>query len=289
MSSRHCLRKFMAKPLTILVALLFCLQVPSIGRELSYASWNIRWESQQDIDEGNGWSKRKEPIANIIKFHDFDIIGLQEGSPPRLRDLMELLPDYEFILSDTMEYNPIVIRKGMFTVRDHGRFYLSKTPEKKSKSWDSKHARYCTWAKLIFNQDTLYIFNVHFDYHGKEAQFESAKLMNRKIFTMANKAPFIFAGDLNFTPDSKSYQNLDTRVMSDAKKIAEFSIAPNGSYNYFDPSKSSVWQFDHIFVAPGTKVKRFGILNETYYDGEKFRYPSDHSPLMIRFFIGNDN
>lgn len=279
----------MAKPLTVLLLLLSCLQVPSLGRELSYASWNIRWESQEDIDAGNGWDKRREPIAGIIKFHDFDIIGLQEGSPPRLRDLTELLPDYEFIVSDTMEFNPIAIRKGMFTVVDHGRFYLSKTPEKKSKSWDSKHARYCTWAKLKFGQDSLFIFNVHFDYHGKDAQAESAKLMNRKIFTMANKAPFIFAGDLNFTPDSKSYQNLDTRVMSDAKKIAEVSIAPNGSYNYFDPSKFSEWQFDHIFVAPGTKVKRFGILNETYYDGEKFRYPSDHSPLMIRFFIGDSN
>ena len=202
---------------------------------------------------------------------------------------MELLPDYEFIVSDTMEFNPIAIRKGMFTVTDHGRFYLSKTPEKKSKSWDSKHARYCTWAKLKFGQDSLYIFNVHFDYHGKDAQAESAKLMNRKIFTMANKSPFIFAGDLNFIPGSKSYQNLDTRIMNDAKKIAEVSIAPNGSYNYFDPSKFSEWQFDHIFVAPGTKVKRFGILNETYYDGEKFRYPSDHSPLMIRFFIGGND
>lgn len=47
---------------------------------------------------------------------------------------MELLPDYEFIVSDTMEFNPIAIRKGMFTVVDHGRFYLSKTPEKRARA-----------------------------------------------------------------------------------------------------------------------------------------------------------
>jgi hypothetical protein len=69
----------------------------------------------------------------------------------------------------------------MFSVVDFGRFYLSKTPEKKSKSWDSKHTRNCTWAKLEFNQDTIYIFNVHFDYHGKDAQRESALLMNKKF------------------------------------------------------------------------------------------------------------
>jgi endonuclease/exonuclease/phosphatase family metal-dependent hydrolase len=278
----------MTKFFTILLLLLSGIPALSYGEELRYASWNIRWESQSDIEEGNAWEKRKEPIANAIKFHDFDIIGLQEGSPPRLRDLMELLPDYEFILSDTMEYNPIVIRKGMFTVMDFGRFYLSKTPEKKSKSWDSKHARYCTWAKLKFKQDSLYIFNVHFDYHGKDAQAESAKLMSRKIPAMTKKAPFIFAGDLNFTADSKSYQNLNPHVMSDAKKIAEFSSTPNGSYNHFDPSRYGIWQIDHIFVAPGTKVKRFGILNETYYDGERFRYPSDHSPITIRFELSDN-
>ena len=279
----------MTRFFAILLALLPYIHSLSYGEELRYATWNIRWEDPKDVENGNAWEKRKEPIANIIKFHDFDIIGLQEGSPYRLKQLMELLPEYDIVLSDTMEYNPIVIRKGMFTVMDHGRFYLSKTPEKKSKSWDSKHARYCTWAKLKFKQDSLYIFNVHFDYHGKDAQAESAKLMSRKIPAMAQKAPFIFAGDLNFTADSKSYQNLNPHVMSDAKKIAKFSSTPNGSYNHFDPSRYGIWQIDHIFVAPGTKVKRFGILNETYYDGEKFRYPSDHSPLTIRFSIGDNN
>ena len=277
----------MTKFFAILLLMLSCISTLSYGKELRYASWNIRWESQQDIDEGNAWKKRKEPIASAIKFHDFDIIGFQEGSPPRLRDLMELLPDYEFILSDTMEFNPIVIRKGMFTVMDFGRFYLSKTPEKKSKSWDSKHARYCTWAKLRFKQDSLYIFNVHFDYHGKDAQAESAKLMNRKIFSMAGKAPFIFAGDLNFTADSKSYQNLDTHIMKDSKNAADSSNAPNGSYNYFNPEKSSPWTFDHIFVSPSTKVYHYEILNETYRDGEKLRYPSDHSPITIRFELSD--
>jgi endonuclease/exonuclease/phosphatase family metal-dependent hydrolase len=280
----------MAKFLIVFFVILACIQVPCFGSELRYATWNIRWESQQDIDEGNGWSKRKEPIANIIKFHGFDIIGLQEGSPPRLRDLMELLPDYEFILSDTMEYNPIVIRKGMFTVADFGRFYLSKTPEKKSKSWDSKHARYCTWAKLTFDQDTLYIFNVHFDYHGKDAQKESALLMNKKILAMAKEAPFIFAGDLNFTAESKSYKNLGTCIkMNDSKNVADSTFAPNGSYNYFDPNKVSPWTFDHIMVSPLIKIHRYEILNETYLDSGIPRYPSDHSPVTIRFELNGNN
>ena len=280
----------MSKFTFIFLALLPIVFTPSHGGELRYATWNIRWEDPKDVEKGDSWEKRKEPIANVIKFHDFDIISLQEGSPYRLKQLMELLPEYDIILSDSMEYNPIVVRKGMFDIADVGRFYLSKTPEKKSKSWDSKHARYCTWTKLKFNQDSLYIFNVHFDYHGKEAQAESALLMNKKILAIAGDAPFIFAGDLNFTDESKSYKNIGTCIkMNDAKKIAEFSNAPNGSYNYFAPDRFSPWTFDHIFISPSIKVHRYGILNETYYDGERFRYPSDHSPVAVRFEVLHNN
>lgn len=270
--------------------LLFCLTAHSFGEELRYATWNIRWEAPKDIENGDAWEKRKEPIANVIKANDFDIIGLQEGSPYRLKQLMELLPEYEIILSDTMEYNPIVVRKGMFNVVESGRFYLSKTPEKKSKSWDSKHTRHCTWAKIKFNQDSLYIFNVHFDYHGKDAQAESATLMNKKILAIAGDAPFIFAGDLNFTADSKSYQNLGTCIkMNHSKDIADSAKATNGSYNYFDPERFSKWTFDHILVSPLIKVYYYEILNETYLDGEKKRYPSDHSPVTIRFELDKNN
>lgn len=280
----------MSRFLTFLFALLPWIYVPSHGVELRYATWNIRWEDPKDIERGDGWEKRKEPIANVIKFHDFDIIGLQEGSPYRLKQLMELLPEYRIILSDTMEYNPIVVKKDLFEIVDSGRFYLSKTPERKSKSWDSKHPRYCTWAKLKFGQDSLFVFNVHFDYHGKDAQAESAKLMNKKILAIAKDAPFIFAGDLNFTADSKSYQNLGTCIkMNDAQKTADSVSTPNGSYNYFDPNRISEWTFDHILVSPLIKVFYYKILNETYQDGEQVRYPSDHSPVTIRFELSPNN
>lgn len=280
----------MRKFLVILLALLPSIQGLSYGKDVLYATWNIRWEGPKDIESGNAWDKRKEPIANIIKDHNFDIIGLQEGSPTRLKQLMELLPDYDIILSDTLEYNPILIRKGMFTIADFGRFYLSKTPEKKSKSWDSKHTRHCTWAKLVFNQDSLYIFNVHFDYHGKDAQRESALLMNKKILAIAEDAPFIFAGDLNFTAGSKSYKNLGTCIkMNDSKSVADSAFAPNGSYNYFDPNKKSPWTFDHIMVSPLIKIHRYEILNETYLDNGMLRYPSDHSPVTIQFELNGNN
>ena len=75
----------MIKQIAIFFVLLLCIPFVSYGVELRYASWNIRWEDPRDVENGDAWEKRKEPIANVIKYHDFDIVGLQEGSPYRLK------------------------------------------------------------------------------------------------------------------------------------------------------------------------------------------------------------
>ena len=70
----------MKRLLTLLVVLLSCIHSISYGEDLRYATWNIRWEDEKDIKKGDAWEKRKEPIANVIKAHHFDIIGLQDSS-----------------------------------------------------------------------------------------------------------------------------------------------------------------------------------------------------------------
>ncbi len=249
--------------------------------KLRLASWNTRWQSEEDIAKGDSWSKRVKPISDIIRFYDFDIICIQENSAGKQRDLAPYLKDYNFIQNDSMEYNPILVKKD-FQVLEKGRFYLSKTPWKKSKSWDSKHARYCTWAKIRKDNRIFFVFNTHFDYHGKNAKIESAKLMNKIIPNMTNGSPYFLAGDFNSTENSQAYNILvSSPNIKDAKLLATFVYQPKKSYNYFDPNRFSKWDLDHIFVGPNITIHRYGVLNETYYDGEIYRYPSDHLPVMI--------
>jgi len=260
----------------------FAASVFANESRLTFATWNTRWQSQEDVEKGDNWKKRVEPIVNVIRFFDFDIVAMQENSAAKQRDLEPLLTGYEFIQNDTMEYNPIVIKKGMFKVLEKGRFYLSKTPYIKSKSWDSKNYRYCTWAKLQKDSSVFYVFNTHFDYHGKIAKEESAKLLNQVIPSMVKESAYILAGDFNSTEGSKAYNTLvSSSYIKDSKHLAEVVHLVKNSYNYFDPMRVSKWDLDHIFVAPGTKVFRYGVLNETYFDGETYRYPSDHSPIMV--------
>ncbi|WP_407455935.1 endonuclease/exonuclease/phosphatase family protein [Fibrobacter sp.] len=271
--------------------LLGCLLLVEVGtsyaqkvEKISFASWNIRWQSESDIENGNAWKKRFEPIANVIRFYDFDIVAMQEGSASKRDDLAPLLNDYVFIEIDSTEHNPILIKKDMFKLLDKGKFYLSETPEKKSKSWDSKHNRFCLWAKLQKDSTQFFVFNTHFDYHGKTARTEGAKVMYQWIPSIAANTPYIAAGDFNSVEGSVPYEILmSIPGIKDAKDVAQFTHIVKKSYNYFDPYRNSKWDLDHVFVDSRIPVYRYGVLNEMYFDGESYRYPSDHSPIMMVF------
>ena len=271
--------------LTLLIFAVGIFANPDSSRiTLTYGSWNIRWQGNDDVKNGDGWKKRIEPLTNVIRFYDYDIIGLQEGSINKNGDIKPYLTDYDFIQNDPDEHNPILIKKNKFKVLKHGRFYLSETPFKKSKSWDSKHVRYCSWAELEIADVQFFVFNTHFDYHGKKAKLESAPIILKMIEFFSEEKPFILAGDFNSSENSKAYGILVSHPnIKDARYTADFAHQPRNSYNYFDPNRYSPWDLDHIFVNPQIHVFRYGILNETYYDGERFRYPSDHQPLFMKF------
>ncbi len=280
------------KRFAIVILLLFvqiAVSGESSNREfLTLASYNIRWQSAGDAENGDAWSKRKRPIADLIRFYDFDIVGIQEGSASKNAALRELLPGYEFLTLDSNDANPLLVRKGMFRVRRAGRFYLSSNPGKRQKGWDAKHIRYCNWFELEFEGKRFFVFNTHFDYHGKKAKLESARFVPEKVQSIAREKPFLFSGDFNSAAASQPYELLTSSgILLDAKSRAEFSYEVKKSYNYFDPQKYSPWDLDHIFTNSLVHIHRFGVLNDVYYDGEKFRYPSDHSPLVVVFRLEN--
>ena len=64
----------------------------------------------------------------------------------------------------------------------------------------------------------------------------------------------------------------------------------NGTENWFDPDIRNFRRIDHLFVSPGFRVLRYGILTDTYRseessDGElryRARTPSDHFPVLVQ-------
>ena len=56
------------------------------------ATYNLRLLNDGDAAQGDGWEQRHPYVAQLIRFHEFNIFGTQEGYKKQLEDLKALLP-----------------------------------------------------------------------------------------------------------------------------------------------------------------------------------------------------
>ena len=59
---------------------------------MKIATFNIRYDNKRD--SGNLWVDRAPIVSALIRFHDFDIFGTQEGLKNQLDDISQALPEY---------------------------------------------------------------------------------------------------------------------------------------------------------------------------------------------------
>lgn len=252
---------------------------------MKVGTYNIRYDAPVDVSNGNGWSQRASVVASLIRFHDFDVLGTEEGLPNQMQDLQRLLPEYAFISHGrddgklAGEHVGILYKKDSFDPTDSGFFWLSQTPDSPGKGWDAKFPRICTWAKLRpkGGGKTFCYFAVHLDHKGSIAREESMRLILRQIDRISAGAPVILVGDFNADQNSSVYQLLsETSGLKDCAKIAEISYMLNGSTNGFDPNRETAGRIDHVFVSAGTRIRRFGILTDSYRAPKATPDPTEH-------------
>lgn len=254
------------------------------AQTLQVATYNIRFDNPQDsLDR---WQQRAPVIADLIKFHDFDIFGVQEALHHQVKELEERLPGYKYIGvgrdegKTEGEYSAIFFKEDMFDMLKQNTFWLAENTEVPNVGWDAALPRICTWGQFKDKRTgfTFYLFNTHFDHRGVEARKESARLILEKIREIAAGAPVILTGDLNLDQESEAYQTFSqSDLLKDTYEVAPVVYANSGTFNYFGFSEISDQRIDHIFVNDAFQVKKYGILTDTYFG----RYPSDHFPVMV--------
>jgi len=272
------------------------------------ATYNLRNANHGDSINGNGWGQRSPYIAQLIRFHGFDIFGTQEGLYNQLQEMKQMLPGYNYIGKGRDdgktkgEHSAIFYRTDKFQLLDHGDFWLSKDETKPNLGWDAVCVRICTWGKFkeIKSGFVFVYFNLHMDHIGTVARSESAKLILKKIQAMPKGMPVILSGDFNVDQDSPSYKLLNTSgILEDSYGMSKLVYAPNGTFNDFNPNSKTDSRIDHIFLTNNFKVSKYGILTDTYRSENKgefnsnaapkeiklqensARCPSDHFPVMI--------
>lgn len=251
---------------------------------LNIATYNLRMDTPRDGN--NSWSHRKDLVNALVRFHDFDVFGTQEGFIHQLKDLLETgMYAYVGVGRDDGkeqgEHSAIFYKKDRFTVLDKGDYWLSTTPEEPSYGWDARIRRICSWAKFKdkVTGKEFYFFSVHYDHQGEEARRESSKLMISRIKQIAGNAPFFCVGDFNASPEDEPIRVIyqDGTLVDSYKVTQQPPYGTVGTFQGFRPDAPLQNRIDYIFVSKGIKVNKYGVLNETPYG----RFPSDHFPVMI--------
>ena len=256
------------------------------GTPINIITYNIRLNVASD--GVNAWPNRKDNVKALVKFHDADILCVQEALPEQFDALLEG-SNFDVVgvgREDGKrkgEFSAVYFDKDRFTKKDGGTFWLSQTPDVPSRGWDAALNRVCSWVRLFdkLNKKEFLVFNTHYDHIGVQARIESAKLLKKKIQQIAPTLPVVFTGDLNVTPETEAISTIKS-FLTDAKAISiEPAYGPSGTFNAFDFNSDLKDRIDYIFVNKGFKVQKFAVLS----DSKEKRYPSDHLPVFARLWF----
>lgn len=269
--------------LTIL--LLFALGLTGNAQKpMNVITYNIRYNNPGDQE--NSWPNRRAEVIRLLKTNKADIFSVQEALFDQIMNLKEGMAGFDYVGvgrddgNINGEFSAIYYNSNRYTLMENGTFWLSKTPQVPSKSWDAALNRICTWARFKEKETwkSFYVFNTHFDHKGVIARKRSAELILKKIVEITDrKDPVLLTGDFNLTQMEKPLV-LIRQKMKDSRQVSQaIPLGPLGTFNGFDIKSPLDTRIDYIFVNKLVEVNKYSVLT----DSKDGRYPSDHLPVLI--------
>ena len=263
----------------------------SAGIDVNVMSFNIRNGRANDGD--NSWKHRKEFVADVIRDANLDVVGLQEAFRFQLDDQRKQLPGFGEVGEGRDggkkgEYSAILYRDSRFTALESGTFWLSDTPEVKSRHWGNRYLRICTWVRLKekSTNQCFYVYNTHLDHQSQNARLKSAQLIAQRINARSHKNPFLLTGDFNADENNPVILYIKDReptlphspmaLVDTFRKLHPDAISA-GTGGGFE-GRADGKKIDYVFVEPNVEVLSARIIRIE----REGRYPSDHSPVSAR-------
>ncbi len=251
-------------------------------------TFNVRVDLEDD--GADGWANRRGLVADTIRYHAPDVLGLQEPLAAQVDDLDERLPGYDWVgrsreRSDGAgEYAPIFYDADRFEPEDRGTFWLSETGEPGSVGWDASHPRIATWVRLNDERGDrpLVVCNTHLDHEGERARREGAALVADRVADLASEATAVVTGDLNCEAGEPPHDRLTGAELGDGRRLVDAVAATD---HHHGPATSRTdfhslvpdRRIDHVLVADDARVDAAATLT----DRDQDRYPSDHLPVVV--------
>ena len=261
-----------------------------IEAEFKVMSFNIKVDATDNLTDTKGWGLRKEACIEMIRQHEPAIIGLQEATfTNQWLWLKEALKDrYNGCglnrdtgkESGNGEVMGILYDKTVLMRLHHGTFWLSETPDKVSKSWNSACYRTATWATFVhIDTGKKFIFiNTHLDHKSKDARKNGMKVINDR-FAMYNPEgwPQILTGDFNTTSDNEAFLHIEQTMKNTRSSAPEGKTDNRTTFNAWKDSNHSI--IDHIYVSNDVEVLKYATIIKKYGQCE---FISDHYPIVAQ-------
>lgn len=255
---------------------------------LRVMTFNVRLDTPDDGDDA--WLNRRGLVANTIRYHAPDVVGLQEPFAHQLDFLDDSLSGYEWVGQSRRsgegegEHTPIGFRSDRFSLDETETFWLSETPDQPGTvGWDGAHPRVATWARLTdaTADRPLVHVNTHLDNEGERARIEGATLVTERVQELADGAVPVVTGDLNCVSGEPGYARLDGLKLGNDRRLV--SAVDASTYHHGpDTSRTDFHdlvpgrKIDHVFVSTDCAVGAHAIPA----DRDEHRYPSDHLPVV---------
>lgn len=280
----------MKKLCTFLLLSLLSVVSAFAGTELRVMTYNMRLEIA--VDGEHQWKYRKDFAADLVRFHQPDIWGSQEVTHPQLVDLLDRLPEYDYIGvgrddgKEKGEYSPIFYRKDRFDLEKSGYFWLAEEAKMHvpgALGWDADYPRVATWGifKDKVSGERFFMLNTHLDHVGVEARRNGAKLVLSEVSRLSENLPVIVTGDFNAVPTDEPIRILTDKTNKDAfthtRDVADFCYGPDWTFHAYGTIDYDQRTFiDYVFFKGNFKVKTHAVITDT----KGKAYPSDHCPVL---------
>jgi len=277
------MKHIVIKRFNLILFITFHLNTYIVFGQSSFMTYNIRNDNTKD--KNNCWESRKSSILKIFKFYSPEIIGTQEGIYNQIKYIEENLSQYNYIgvgRDDGVkkgEYTAIFYKKKKLKLISSRSYWLSETPEIVSIGWDASMKRIVTFGEFLNlkTQESIFIFNCHFDHRGKISRENSSKLILKLIKSKnIENNKVIVMGDLNCLPNSKPIEILKSKLEDSHNISFKKPYGPIGTYNGFDLDRPIKKRIDYIFT------KNIKVMEHIIIDDRRDNnlFISDHLPVM---------
>jgi endonuclease/exonuclease/phosphatase family metal-dependent hydrolase len=280
---------------------------------------NIRYATKYPFKGEEFWEIRKAGLINELRFYALynqeSFICLQEVLHPQLVDILSRLNETSGTSSNTKEwayigvgrddgkqsgeYSPIFYRPAVWECLHFRTVWLSKTPEKPSKSWDAASTRILTVGVFMHNQSKKRVvaLNTHLDDQGSKSRYEAARIILDVVRYQQTSVSAVFlAGDLNSEPQQEAYQLLNdpSSPLADLKTMtpAQNQSGHQMTFTGFGYEKKPLKRIDFIHINQSSRpesddqltaseelwtIKWYAVLENRFDDGI---YISDHRAVV---------